>query len=145
MGLDSAAYDKGEFFAMYGGLFFLGVLFSAVFICAAALIMYYKQLSEGFEDKERFSILQKVGMTKREIRQCVNSQVLTVFFLPLGAAAVHMVFAFPIVSKLLMLFGLRDTAFLALVTVCCLGAFAALYGAVYVLTSRSYYKIVSKD
>jgi len=145
VGLDSSAYDKGEFYAMYGGLFFLGMLFSAVFICAAALIMYYKQLSEGFEDKERFGILQKVGMTKREIRRCVNSQVLTVFFLPLGAAAVHMVFAFPIVSRLLMLFGLTDTTFLALVTVCCLGAFAALYGAVYVLTSRSYYKIVSKD
>ncbi len=145
VGLDSAAYDKAEFYALYGGLFFLGVLFSTVFICAAVLIMYYKQLSEGFEDKERFGILQKVGMTKKEIRRCVNSQVLTVFFLPLGAAAVHMVFAFPIVSRLLMLFGLRDTAFLALVTVCCLGAFAALYGAVYVLTSRSYYKIVSKD
>lgn len=145
VGLDSAAYDKWEFYALYGGLFFLGVVFGTVFIFATALIMYYKQISEGYEDKARFDILQKVGMTKTEIRKCVNSQVLTVFFLPLGAAAVHMVFAFPIVSRLLMLFGLTDTAFLAIVTVCCLGAFAALYGAVYVLTSRSYYKIVSRD
>jgi len=145
VGLESAAYDRGEFFALYGGLFFLGVIFGTVFICAAVLIMYYKQLSEGYEDRERFGILQKVGMTKTEIRKCVNSQVLTVFFLPLAAAALHIFFAFPIMSRLLMLFGLNDTAFLAVVTLCCLGAFTVLYILVYAVTSRSYYKIVSKD
>ena len=116
-----------------------------VFICAAALIMYYKQISEGFEDKSKFGILQKVGMTKAEIRKSINSQVLTVFFMPLGAAGLHMVFAFPIVSRLLLLFGLSNTALFAVVTLCCFGAFSLVYTAVYLITSRSYYKIVSTD
>lgn len=142
--IESKANDKGEFFALYGGLFFLGIIFGIVFTFAAALIMYYKQISEGYEDKARFEILQKVGMTKREIKRSINSQVLTVFFLPLLAAGAHMTFAFPIVARLLLLFGLTDTAFFAVVTLCCFGAFAAVYVAVYALTSRNYYTIVSK-
>lgn len=143
--VESAANDEAEFFAMYGGLFFLGVVFGMVFICAAVLIMYYKQISEGFEDRSKFGILQKVGMTKAEIRKSINSQVLTVFFMPLGAAGLHMVFAFPIVSRLLMIFGLNNTALFAVVTLCCFGAFSLVYTAVYLITSRSYYKIVSAD
>lgn len=143
--VESAANDEAEFFAMYGGLFFLGVVFGMVFICAAVLIMYYKQISEGFEDRSKFGILQKVGMTKAEIRKSINSQVLTVFFMPLGAAGLHMVFAFPIVSRLLMIFGLNNTALFAVVTLCCFGAFSLVYTAVYLITSRSYYKIVSTD
>ena len=143
--IESPENDRADFFALYGGLFFLGVIFGMVFICAAALIMYYKQISEGFEDKSKFGILQKVGMTKAEIRKSINSQVLTVFFLPLGAAGLHMVFAFPIVSRLLLLFGLSNTALFAAVTLCCFGAFSLVYTAVYLITSRSYYKIVSTD
>lgn len=143
--VESAVNDEADFYAMYGGLFFLGVVFGMVFICAAALIMYYKQISEGFEDKSKFGILQKVGMTKNEIRKSINSQVLTVFFMPLGAAGLHMVFAFPIVSRLLMIFGLNNTALFAVVTLCCFGAFSLVYTAVYLITSRSYYKIVSTD
>lgn len=142
--IESAANDKAEFFAMYGGLFFLGIIFGTVFIVAAALIMYYKQISEGCEDKARFDILQKVGMTKREIKRSINSQVLTVFFLPLISAGIHMAFAFPIISRLLMLFGLTDTAFFAAVTLLCFGAFSAVYILVYLITSHSYYNIVQK-
>lgn len=142
--IESKASDKYEFFALYGGLFFLGMIFGIVFTFAAALIMYYKQISEGYEDKARFDILQKVGMTKREIKRSINSQVLTVFFLPLISAGIHMAFAFPIVSRLLMLFGLTDTAFFAVVTLLCFGVFSAMYIMVYLVTSRSYYTIVSK-
>ena len=142
--IQSAADDKAEFFAVYGGLFFLGIIFGTVFIVAAALIMYYKQISEGYEDKARFDILQKVGMTKREIKKSINSQVLTVFFLPLISAGIHMTFAFPIVSRLLLLFGLTDTAFFAVVTLLCFGVFSAVYILVYIITSHSYYNIVQQ-
>lgn len=132
-----------SFLGLYGGLFFLGILFGGVFILAAVLIMYYKQISEGYNDSARFDILRKVGMSDREIRRAVNSQVLTVFFAPLLAAGVHMCFAFPLLTKLLGLFSMRDTGFLAMVTLICYAVFAALYVAVYALTSRSYYRIVS--
>lgn len=142
--IESAANDKTDFYAVYGGLFFLGIIFGTVFIVAAALIMYYKQISEGYEDKARFGILQKVGMTKREIKKSINSQVLTVFFLPLVSAGIHMAFAFPMVSRLLMLFGLTDTAFFAVVTLLCFGVFSAVYILVYLITSHSYYNIVQQ-
>ena len=105
--------------------------------------MYYKQVSEGFEDNRRFEILRNVGMTKQEIRRSINSQVLTVFFMPLVAAGIHTAFAFSIISKLLRLFAMTDVGFLAMVTVCCYIAFAILYVVVYIITSRSYYRIVS--
>ncbi|MCI7499539.1 MAG: ABC transporter permease [Oscillospiraceae bacterium] len=141
--LNCAASDKADFYAMYGGLFFLGILLGSVFIAAAVLIMYYKQISEGFEDKAKFEILQKVGMSKGEIRKSINSQVLTVFFAPLAAAGVHMAFAFGIISRLLMLFGLTDAGLFAVVTLCCFMLFGILYTAFYFITSGTYYKIVS--
>lgn len=141
--LDGLESGRSDFYAIYGGLFFLGILFGTVFIAAAVLIMYYKQISEGFEDKSKFSILQKVGMTKSEIRKSINSQVLTVFFAPLAAAGVHMAFAFGIVSRLLMLFGLTDKKLFAIVTSCCFVLFGIMYTAVYIITSSSYCKIVS--
>ena len=141
--IECAAKDKAEFYALYGGLFFLGILLGTVFICAAALIMYYKQISEGYEDKAKFEILQKVGMTKEEIRQSINSQVLTVFFAPLIFAGVHMAFAFGIISKMLALFGLTDSGLFAVVAICCFLLFGLLYAAVYIITSKRYYKIVS--
>lgn len=134
---------RSEFYALYGGLFFLGVLFCIVFVLAAVLIMYYKQISEGYEDKARFEILQKVGMTKGEIRSSINWSVLTLFFLPLLAAGVHTVFAFGLISKLLMLFGPMDTWFLALVALGCFLLYAVVYVVAYRLTSKIYYKIVA--
>ncbi len=135
--------DRKEMYALYGGLFFLGVLFCIVFILAAVMIMYYKQVTEGYEDKSKFEILQKVGMTKHEIRSSINSQVLTLFFLPLAAACVHIAFAFPLISRLLSLFGPMDIGFLTLVTIGCILLYAAVYVLAYIRTSRIYYKIVS--
>lgn len=143
--IESRTVNRSEFMGMYGGMFFLGIIFGGVFILAAVLIMYYKQISEGYDDRARFDILRKVGMNDRDIRRAVNSQVLTVFFAPLIAAGVHMVFAFPMLTKLLGLFGMRDTGFLALVSLICFAVFAAMYILVYVITSRSYYRVVSSD
>jgi putative ABC transport system permease protein len=141
--LESAAQNRSDFYALYGGLFFLGVLLGIVFILGAVLIMYYKQISEGYEDQERFAIMQKVGMTKKEIRKSVNSQVLTVFFLPLVVAGIHVAFAFPMISKLLALFNLTNIRLLVVVTICCYLLFALFYILVYWITSRTYYGIVS--
>lgn len=143
----AAAYgvfeQRSEYYGLYGGLFFLGVLFCAIFVAAAVMIMYYKQITEGYEDKMRYQILQKVGMTKAEIRSTINSQVLTMFFLPLLTAGVHTIFAFGLISKLLMLFGAMDVWFLALVALGCFLVYAVVYVIVYTLTSKIYYKIVA--
>ena len=141
--IECASKDKAEFYALYGGLFFLGILLGTVFICAAALIMYYKQISEGFEDKAKYEILRKVGMTRTEIKESINSQVLTVFFAPLIAAGVHMAFAFGIISRMLALFGLVDSGLFAAVAMGCFLLFGLLYAMVYLLTSKRYYRIVS--
>lgn len=135
--------ERSEFYGLYSGLFFLGILFCVVFVAAAVMIMYYKQITEGYEDKTRYQILQKVGMTKEEIRSTINSQVLAMFFLPLLTAGVHTLFAFGLISKLLKLFGAMDIWFLALVALGCFLVYAVVYIVVYILTSKSYYKIVS--
>ncbi len=142
--IDCVAEEKQTFYSMFGGLFFLGILLSIVFLCAAVLIMYYKQITEGYEDAGRFDIMQKVGMTKKEIRSSINSQILTVFFAPLLMAGIHMGFAFPIISRLLKLFGLFNTTLLIGVTIGAFAVFAVFYALVYKITSKSYYRIVSK-
>lgn len=140
---DSRAAERAYFAGTFGGLFFLGILLSAVFICAAVLIIYYKQLSEGYEDAHRFEIMQKVGMTKQEIRRSINSQLLTVFFLPLIFAGLHLSFAFPFIRKILYLFSFYNTSFLIWTTVISFCVFALIYAAVYKKTSNTYYKIVT--
>ncbi|MCI8282754.1 MAG: FtsX-like permease family protein [Lachnospiraceae bacterium] len=140
---ECAAAERNSFYALYGGMFFLGILLGLVFILAAVLIIYYKQISEGYEDQSRFDIMQKVGMTKREIRKSVNSQVLTVFFLPLITAGIHLGFAFPILLKILMLFGLLDKMLLIQVAVGSYLIFALFYVLVYRITSRLYYGIIT--
>ena len=109
----------------------------------AVLIIYYKQISEGYEDQARFDIMQKVGMTRRDIRSSINSQLLLVFFLPLLLAGLHLAFAFPFVHKLLLLFNLWNTRLLVGTTAASFLAFAALYTLVYRITSNAYYHIVS--
>lgn len=141
--VESASNEKQSFYGLFGGLFFLGIILGIVFIFAAVLIMYYKQVSEGYEDQSRFEIMQKVGMTKREIKKSINSQMLTVFFMPLIASGVHLAFAFPMIYKMLILFGLVNKVFLIMVTVGCFLLFALLYMLVYKITSRAYYSIVS--
>lgn len=132
-----------SFLGMYGGLFFLGIVFGGIFILAAALIVFYKQISEGYEDIAHFDILRKVGMSDSGIRKSVNSQVLMVFFAPLAVAGIHMCFAFPMLTKLLEMFALYDKGYMAKVSIACFCAFAAIYVALYALTSRCYYNIIS--
>ena len=141
--VNSQEFEREDFYGLFGGLFYIGIILSIVFIIAAVLIIYYKQISEGYEDQARFEIMQKVGMTKREIRKSINSQLLTVFFLPLIFAAMHLAFAFPIISKLLLAFNLKNVLLFALTTVVCFVAFAMFYLIVYRITSNAYYNIVS--
>ena len=140
---DSKAYGKGDFIALNGGLFFLGVLLGAVFLFGTVLIMYYKQISEGYEDQDRFNILMKVGMTKKEVKQTINSQVLTVFFMPLIMAGIHLAFAFPMIQKILMLMSGVEAKVFVIVTIGCYLVFALFYVLVYVVTSKSYYTIIT--
>lgn len=139
----SQEFERDDFYAMFGSLFYLGVILSLVFVLAAVMIIYYKQISEGYEDQARFEIMQKVGMTKREIRRSINSQLLTVFFLPLILAAMHVVFAFPIVRQLLMAFNLNNVPLFVATTAISVVVFAVFYTIVYRLTSNAYYRIVS--
>ena len=137
-GLEMQRYS---FYSLFGGLLFLGILLSVVFLFGTVLIMYYKQISEGYEDAARFEILQKVGMTRKEIKKSINSQILTVFAAPLLASGVHLCFAFPLIQKLLLMFGLSNTPLLVGVTVGSYLIFGVLYAVMYKATSRSYYQL----
>lgn len=141
--VESKEQNRLDFFGLYGGLFGLGIILSIVFIFAAVLIIYYKQISEGYEDQSRFEIMQKVGMTKNEIRKSINSQLLTVFFLPLIFAGMHLAFAAPIIKKLLLLFNLTNLNLFIVTILISFAAFALFYMIVYKITSSAYYKIVS--
>ena len=141
--VECIANDRSYFFGTFSGLFALGIILGSVFILAMILIMYYKQITEGYEDQSRFEVMQKVGMTKREIRRSINSQMLTVFILPPAMAGLHLAFAFPFLSKILMLFGLSDQNFLIQIAIGCFGVFTVFYILVYLITSRAYYRIVS--
>ena len=132
-----------DFYGSYGALFFIGIMLTLVFMLAAVLILYYKQISECYEDQKRFEIMQKVGMTKKEIRRSINSQLLTVFFLPLLLAGVHLAFAFPMIRRLLELFSLYNVGLFVTTTLVSFGAFALLSTLVYRLTAKAYYNIVS--
>ena len=127
---------------MYGGFFFLGIFLGFLFLMATVLIIYYKQISEGYEDARGFQIMHKVGMSEKEVRSSIKSQILTVFFLPLIMAAVHVAAAFKMMTRMLTVFNLYNTRLFGL---CCLGAvlvFAAIYAVIYAFTARAYYQIV---
>lgn len=141
--VESIAFNRGDFVGTYGSLFFLAILLSIVFLAAAVLILYYKQISEGYEDQARFEIMQRVGMTKTDIRKSINSQLLLVFFLPLLFAGLHLGFAFPFVHKMLMLFNLTNLKLLIGTTVVTFAIYAVFYTLVYRITSNSYYSIVA--
>lgn len=135
--------QKADFYGSYGGFFFLGIMLSIVFMAATAIIIYYKQISEGFEDQGRFSILQKVGMTRRDIRASINSQMLTVFFFPIGMAVLHLCFAFPMIRKLLMIFSLNDLPLLLTTAGISVVCFALFYVLIYRVTAGVYYRLVA--
>jgi putative ABC transport system permease protein len=132
-----------DFLANYGGLFFLGIFLGFLFLMATVLIIYYKQVTEGYDDRERFRIMQNVGMTKSEVKSTIHSQILIVFFLPLAATIIHVGFAFPMIRHMLSVFGLTNITLFAYCTLAAIGVFAVLYALVYLRTSKTYYKIVS--
>lgn len=136
--------ERDNFYTMFGALLFLAIFIGIIFVLATVLIIYYKQVTEGYEDCGRFEIMKKLGMTKKDIKSSINSQMLTVFFLPIIVACVHLAFAFPIVNKLLLCFGFNDKGFFALVNVICVLIFAVFYVIVYRITSKSYYNIVNE-
>lgn len=131
-----------DYYGMNGGFFFLGVFLGLLFLMATVLIIYYKQLSEGYEDKSRYHIMVQVGLEPRDVKKSINSQMRVVFFAPLAVAAIHVAFDFPLVARLLTLFGVSNTWLVGLCTLGVLGAFCLVYLLVYKLTARSYYKIV---
>ncbi len=141
--VESLEGNRVDFYSLFGGLFFLGIMLSIVFLIAAVLMIYYKQVSEGYEDQGRFEIMQKVGMTKRDIRKSINSQMLTVFFLPLVTAGIHLCFAFPMIGIILRMFNLWNTTLLIETTAGCFVVFGVFYALVYRLTSNAYFSIVS--
>lgn len=141
--IDSGNVGRDDYYSAFGSLFYLGVMLSIVFIFAAVLIIYYKQVSEGYEDQSRFEIMQKVGMTKKEIRKSINSQLLTVFFLPLAGAGLHMIFASIIIRRILLTFNFNNPVLFAVTTLVCFVVFALFYTLIYRITSNAYYKIVS--
>ena len=140
---ESHEAERGDFVGTFGGLFFLGLLLSIIFLVSCVIIMYYKQVSEGFEDRARFDIMQKVGMTKDEIRQSIDSQMLTIFLIPIIVACIHLAVVLPIVNKLLMLFGLYDIPRLILTAGICALSCGVVYAIIYRITSNAYYRIVS--
>ena len=131
-----------DYYGMNGSFLFLGIFLGLAFLIATVLMIYYKQISEGYEDRQRFVILQKVGMSRREVRATIRTQVLMVFFVPLLMAAVHMSFAFPMISRLLSLFSLNNVSLFLLCSLITFLVFALVYVAVYLVTARKYYQIV---
>ena len=135
--------ERQDFYITFGGLFFIGMILSAMFIAAAALIIYYKQVSEGYEDQSRFAIMRKVGMTQRDIKKSINSQILTVFFIPLLMAGVHLAFAFPLVWQLLTMFSLTNKRLAICTNIGAFLIFCVFYVVIYRFTAHAYYRIVS--
>ena len=140
--IESVENERLSFRLVYGGMFFSGILLGIVFMIAVVLIIYYKQLVEGYEDKKRFEIMQKVGMSKKEIKQSIRSQIITVFFLPLILSGVHLCFAFPVLANLLKALNMQNTRLFASVCVAVYMVFSLIYISVYMLTSKTYYSIV---
>ncbi|MEG0767197.1 MAG: FtsX-like permease family protein, partial [Clostridia bacterium] len=141
--IECRADELEECYALYGGLFFLGIFLGLLFLMATVLIIYYKQISEGFDDKARFEIMQKVGMRRDEVKSAIRSQVLTVFFLPLVAACVHIAFAFPMITRLLSMLNLTNVVLFAGCTAGSMLAFGLFYAIVYGWTAKVYYRIIA--
>ncbi len=142
-GVESKENNRVGFYGLFGGLLFIGLILSILFISATVLIIYYKQIVEGYEDRPRFEIMHKVGITKKEVRQSVNSQMLTVFFLPLVMAGIHLCFAFPIIKLFLLMFNLTNTMLFVTVSILGFVVFAIFYTIIYKVTSKLYFNIVS--
>lgn len=139
---DGREIEQESFYAVYGGLLFIGLYLGSMFLMATVLIIYYKQISEGYDDKERYQIMQKVGMSKREVKRSIRSQVLMVFFLPLTAAVVHIAVGFKVITKLLAVLNMVNVPLFLTCTFATVGVFAVFYAVVFGVTAREYYRIV---
>lgn len=137
--------NKKEFYTIYGGLFFLGIFLGSMFLMVTVMIIFYKQISEGYDDKERYEIMEKVGMSSLEVKTSIQSQVRMVFFLPILTAAVHVTAAFPMLRRLLGLLNLTNTGLFIRCLILTILIFTAIYYCVFKITSRSYYKIVGNQ
>ena len=136
------ADSSAQMSAFFGGTFFIGIFLSIIFMVGTVLVIYYKQISEGYEDRERFIILQKVGLDQKQIKQTINKQVLTVFFLPLLFAFLHLAFAYHMLSLILKVIGVLDATMMLTVTLSICAIFLIVYVLIFMITSRSYRKIV---
>lgn len=143
--IDSRQSSLDEFYQIYGGFLFLGLFLGILFLMITVLIIFYKQISEGYDDKERFSIMEKAGMSNDEVKATIRSQVRTVFFLPILMAAIHVGMAFPMIKRLLSLFGLSNTALFAGCMAGTILVFVLIYLLVFLKTSKTYYKIVGEQ
>ena len=140
--IEGRELSRENFYNFYGGFLFIGIFLGIIFLMATVLIIYYKQISEGYDDRERYQIMQKVGMSKKEVRQSIRSQVLLVFFLPLIMAVIHLAFAFKIITKLLSVLNLTNVSLFFMYTVGTVAVFAVIYVIIYSITAREYYKII---
>jgi len=136
---------RQEIVGLYGSLLFIGIFIGTMFLMTTVLIIYYKQISEGYDDRRRFTIMQNVGMSKQEVKTVIKNQVLTIFFLPILLAIVHIVFAFDIIRKMLALLNLTNVTLFVECTIGTIAVFFIIYAIVYILTARTYYKIVEMD
>ena len=141
-GIRQQEYES--YYADNGSLLFIGIFLGSLFLMGTAMIIYYKQISEGYEDQKRFVIIQKVGLSRREVRSSVRRQILMVFFLPLLMAMLHITMAFPMIRRLLLLFGMTNTKLFIGCTAGTVLIFAVVYGLIYLITARSYYHIVER-
>ena len=141
-GIRQQEYES--YYAENGSLLFIGIFLGSLFLMGTAMIIYYKQISEGYEDQKRFEIMQKVGLSRREVRSSVRRQILMVFFLPLLMAMLHITMAFPMIRRLLLLFGMTNTKLFIGCTAGTVLIFAVVYGLIYLMTARSYYHIVER-
>ena len=141
-GIRQQEYES--YYADNGSLLFIGIFLGSLFLMGTAMIIYYKQISEGYEDQKRFEIMQKVGLSHREVRSSVRRQILMVFFLPLLMAMLHITMAFPMIRRMLLLFGMTNTKLFIGCTAGTVLIFAVVYGLIYLMTARSYYHIVER-
>ena len=141
--MESRMLSRSSFYKLYGGLFFIGIYLGSMFIMATVLIIYYKQISEGYDDRERYKIMQKVGMSKKEVKRSIRSQVLSVFFLPLVVAVIHVAVAFKVMTKILGVLNLTNVSLFAVCTIITIAVFAVFYIIVYSITAKEYYRIVN--
>ena len=141
--MESRMLSRSSFYELYGGLFFIGIYLGSMFIMATVLIIYYKQISEGYDDRERYQIMQKVGMSKKEVKRSIRSQVLSVFFLPLVVAVIHVAVAFKVMTKILGVLNLTNVSLFAVCTIITIAVFTVFYIIVYSITAKEYYRIVN--